>query len=248
MLFRSVRAERADDPLKPERSVLSGSVPNPMTNASATAAPVATFERRARAWLKPVVFWLLAAPLLWLFWQWAMLFAGRANVLGFNPIEYTHRFLGDTAIRVLLLSLAITPLRAITGWGPLLRVRRRIGLFAFGYALLHVAAYLGLDLVFSLSALWEDVVKRRYITLGMAAFALLIPLAATSHDAMIKRLGALRWRRLHSLVYPLAVIAVAHHALMVKGNQVGPWVHGGLLALLLGWRLARWTRRARRPA
>ncbi len=196
----------------------------------------------AKAALKPAVFWLLAAPLLWLAWQWTAMFAGWPHTLGFNPIETTHHFLGETALRVLLITLAVTPFRDLTGWAPILRVRRRIGLFAFGYAALHVSAYLGLDLMFSLRDLWADVVKRRYITLGMAAFVLLVPLAITSRNDMIKRLGALRWRRLHMLVYPIAVLAVAHHWLMEKGNQPGPWAHAAILALLLGWRVQRAAR------
>lgn len=211
----------------------------PDSTSGAAALWAWLLRQRVRDWIKPVAFWLLAAPLLWLMWQWGLLLTGTPNALGFNPIETTHRFLGDTAIRVLLIGLAVTPLRALTGWSPLIRVRRRIGLFAFTYVVLHVAAYLGLDLLFSFSALWEDVVKRRYITLGMLAFTLLIPLAITSHDAMIRRLGPLKWRRLHWLVYPIAVIAVTHHTLMVKGNQFGPWLHGVILAALLGWRLWR---------
>ena len=200
------------------------------------AAPVTAF---ARKWLKPIAFWLLAAPFLWLAWHWAMWFAGQPNALGFNPIEYTHRFLGDTALRILLISLAVSPIRDITRFSPVMLVRRRIGLAAFWYAALHITAYLGLDLFFSLAALWEDVVERIYITLGMGAFILLIPLALTSFNASPRWLGPKRWKRLHWLVYPLAVLAVLHHGFMVKGDQLMPWVHGGILAVLLGWRVWR---------
>jgi sulfoxide reductase heme-binding subunit YedZ len=120
-----------------------------------------------------------------------------------------------------------------------MRVRRRIGLAAFFYALLHISVYLALDLELSLAALWEDVVERKFITFGMMAFALLVPLAITSHDVMIKKLGALRWRRLHWAVYPIGVLAVVHHYFAEKGDQPGPWVHGAILAALLGWRIAK---------
>jgi sulfoxide reductase heme-binding subunit YedZ len=200
------------------------------------ASPLRQF---GRAWLKPVAFWLLFAPFAWIAWQWIALLAGWSNAMGFNPEEYTHRYLGDTAIRVLLVALAVTPVRDITGWAPIMTIRRRIGLFAFAYALLHIAFYLGITLRLSLPALWEDVVERKYITFGMLAFLGLIPLAITSHNAMIRRLGAVRWRRLHWLVYPIAILAVTHHAFMVKVNQAGPWAHGIILAALLGWRIAK---------
>jgi sulfoxide reductase heme-binding subunit YedZ len=206
-------------------------------------------DRFGRHWLKPLAFWALAAPLIWLIWQWALWFMGQPNGLGVvNPIESTHRFLGDTALRILLISLAVTPFRDMTCWTPIMRIRRRIGLAAFWYAALHVTAYLGLDLFFSLARLWEDVVERVYITLGMGAFLLLIPLALTSFDGVIRRMGPKAWRRLHQLVYPLAILAVLHHGFMVKGVQLMPWIHGGILALLLGWRVLAATRRRARAA
>jgi sulfoxide reductase heme-binding subunit YedZ len=193
----------------------------------------------ARVWLKPLTFWLLALPGLWIGGQWVAYWLAWPNDLGFNPAQYTHHFLGETAIRVLLVALAVTPFRDWTGWAPIMRVRRRIGLFAFAYALMHVAVYLALDLELSLAKLWEDVLERTYITFGMAALALLIPLAITSHDALIKALGAVRWRRLHWAVYPIGVLAVVHHFFAEKGDQPGPWVHAAILAVLLGWRVAK---------
>lgn len=198
-----------------------------------------------RIWLKPFAFWLLAMPGLWLGWHWYLLLSGGNHGLGFNPIETTHRFLGDTALRILLLSLAVTPIREMTPWKGLLRIRRRIGLAAFWYALLHVLAYLGLDLFIAagmsitgaIAGLWDDVVERIYITLGMIAVLALLPLAATSFNAAIRWLGPKAWTRLHLLVYPLAIIAVFHYGYMVKGHQWGPWIHGGILAVLLLYRL-----------
>lgn len=199
----------------------------------------------SRHWMKPLAFWLLALPGIWLAWQWALLLGGQAHDLGFNPIEATHRFLGDTAIRILLISLAVTPIRDLTRWGPIMMIRRRIGLAAFWYALLHILAYLGLDLFLAagmsvsgaLAGLWRDVAERIYITLGMSAFILLVPLALTSFNRMQRWLGGRRWQGLHRLVYLLAILAVLHHGYMVKGQQLGPWVHGAILALLLAYRL-----------
>lgn len=203
---------------------------------------ITRFERHG---LKPLAFWLLAVPGLWIFGQWYLLLSGGAHDLGFNPIETTHRFLGDTALYVLMISLAITPLRDLTRWKAVMKIRRRVGLAAFWYVVLHVAAYLGLDLYIAagmsiggmFAALWDDVVERAYITFGMLAFLALVPLALTSFNSMVARLGAKVWRRLHLSVYPLSLLAVLHYGFLAKGNQVGPWIHGAVLALLLGYRV-----------
>lgn len=198
--------------------------------------------------MKPLTLVALLAPLAWLVLQVVLLIQGQPNDMGVNPAEYIHHFLGDTAIRVLLATLAVTPVRDITGWAPVILIRRRIGLAAFFYALLHIVAYLWLDLLWSLSALWEDVLKRMYITLGMAAFALLVPLAVTSTNGMIRRLGRTAWERLHWLIYPIAVLAVFHQTLMTKSLQWGEIVHGGILAVLLLWRVPKWLGAARARA
>lgn len=205
-------------------------------------SPLAQFERHG---LKPLAFWLLALPGIWMATQWYWLLNGSPHDLGFNPIETTHRFLGDTALYVLMISLAVTPLRDLTRWRAVMKIRRRIGLAAFWYSLLHVIAYLGLDLYIAagmsisgmFAGLWEDVVERTYITLGMLAFLALIPLALTSFNFMIARLGARLWRRLHLSVYPLSILAILHYGFLAKGNQASPWIHGGVLALLLGYRV-----------
>jgi sulfoxide reductase heme-binding subunit YedZ len=203
-----------------------------------------------RHWLKPLALIALLAPGVYVAAQWGLAYAGLPNALGFNAAEWTHHFLGQTALRILLVTLAITPLVDITRWTPLLRIRRRIGLAAFFYAALHIVAYLWLDLLWSLPALWEDVLKRTYITFGIAAFVLMVPLAVTSTNGMIRRLGALIWKRLHWLVYPLAILAVLHHYFVEKGDQPGPLVHGAILAALLPWRVVKWVRprRARSAA
>ena len=168
--------------------------------------------------------------------------------MGFNPVQWTHRYLGDTAIRVLLATLAISPIRDITGWAPITLIRRRIGLAAFFYAALHLTAYLWLDKNWDLVALWEDIVIRTYIMLGMAAVVLMIPLAITSTNGMIRRLGRKTWDRLHWLIYPLAILAVAHNLLMVKLIEGDPTIHAAILAVLLLWRIGRWGMKRLRPA
>lgn len=188
-------------------------------------------------WLKPAVFTASLLPLVWLGWQ-----AGFGS-LGVNPVETLNRFLGDWALRFLLLALAVTPVRQWTHWAPLAKVRRMLGLYAFFYVCLHLGSYLGIDLFFDWAALWKDVVKRTYITLGMSAFVLLVPLALTSTNAMIRRLGGARWRLLHRLVFPAGILAVAHYWMMVKADIREPLVYAVILAVLLGWRLKGFVRR-----
>ncbi|MBI5165454.1 MAG: sulfoxide reductase heme-binding subunit YedZ [Magnetospirillum sp.] len=185
--------------------------------------------------MKRAVFALCLLPLAWL--------VGRAvfGELGVNPVETVNRFLGDWALRFLLIALAVTPLRKVSGWSAVARLRRMLGLYAFFYAGLHVGSYLGLDLFFDWHILWKDVLKRRYITLGMIAFVLLVPLAATSTNAMIKRLGGRRWRNLHRLVYLIAPVAVIHYWMMIKADFRLPMLHAAVLAVLLGYRLAAWA-------
>ncbi|MDH5785705.1 MAG: sulfoxide reductase heme-binding subunit YedZ, partial [Chromatiales bacterium] len=149
------------------------------------------------AHLKVAVFITCLLPLLWLaYGTWN-------STLGANPIETITRTLGDWALRLLLLTLTITPLRRLSGWGWPLRLRRMLGLFAFFYALLHLCSYLVLDQFFYWPEIWADIIKRPYITIGMVAFLLLIPLAITSTHKWMRRLGR-HWQRLHRLVYPIA--------------------------------------------
>jgi len=194
--------------------------------------------RRPAPWLKPLAHAILSLPLLWMLYSWALIaLFHQFDALGANPIEYTIRFLGDWALRALIAALAISPLAKMTGWKPLIRIRRLTGLWAFTYVLIHLLTYFGMDRLFSLQLVWDDVVKRVYITIGMAAFVMLIPLAVTSTNKMIKRLGAQNWKRLHKLVYIIGPLGVLHYYLMVKGNQLSPWIHGGVLAFFLGYRV-----------
>jgi sulfoxide reductase heme-binding subunit YedZ len=205
-----------------------------MSADTATAPP--TRRGLLRRWLKPAVFVLCLAPLALLIWR------GFANDLSANPVEFIIRDLGDWALRFLLLALAVTPVRLVTGWNEVARLRRMLGLFAFTYVILHLLSYTGLDQHFDLVGLWNDVMKRIYITFGMTAFVLLVPLAITSTDAMIRRLGGARWRALHRLAYPAGVLAVIHYFLMIKAGYQQPTIYAVILAVLLGIRVVRSTR------
>lgn len=172
-----------------------------------------------------------------------LFFLGEPHGLGFNPQEASNRYAGRWALRALMLALAVSPLAEMTGRRWLIQYRRMIGLFAFFYVCLHLTSYLALDLAFDWAALWDDVLERTYITLGMTAFALLLPLAATSTKGWIKRLGARRWQRLHRLVYAAGALAATHFLMLAKGNQLEPKIYAGIMALLLGYRLLRYLRR-----
>ncbi len=191
--------------------------------------------------LGPATFALCLVPLALLAWYAA---TGR---LGANPIEAVTRHLGWWALTLLLAGLAVSPLRQLTGAHRLIRIRRMLGLFAFAYAALHMLSYVGLDRFFDWGDIGADVVKRPYITAGMLAFVLLIPLAATSTDGMVRRLGGKRWQRLHRLVYLVAVLGVVHYYLLVKADVREPLLFGAALAALLGFRVYRRVRR-RAPA
>jgi sulfoxide reductase heme-binding subunit YedZ len=169
----------------------------------------------------------------------AALAAGAARgALGANPIETITHETGDWALRLLLATLAITPLRRLSGWAFLAPWRRSLGLLAFGYATLHFATFLALDLGFDLSALGEEVAERPYVTLGFTAFGLLAPLALTSTRGWQRRLGR-RWVMLHRLVYVAAGCAVLHFLWLVKADLAEPLAYAGVLALLLAARLRR---------
>jgi len=181
--------------------------------------------------IKTVLFFAALLPLAWLIWD------GVQGRLEPNPVEaITHRT-GDWILNFLLLTLTVTPLRKLSGLHWLLRLRRMLGLFAFFYACLHFTTYIWLDQFFLMSEVWKDIAKRPYITVGFTAFVLLFPLALTSTNAMVKRMGAQRWRRLHRLVYVIAIAGVLHFLWLVKSDIRSPLIYGFLLALLLIMRL-----------
>jgi methionine sulfoxide reductase heme-binding subunit len=190
---------------------------------------------------KPVLFLLCLAPLAWL------VYAAATNHLGANPAEALIRSLGDWTLRGLWLTLTITPLRELTGLAALARFRRMLGVFTFAYASLHLLAYGWLDMGLALDDIAADIVKRPFILMGFTAWALMLPLAASSFNKAIKTLGAKRWQALHKAVYAVAVIALLHFIWMRAGKQnfAEPAVYGAMLAVLLGWRV--WKRlRAKR--
>ena len=187
---------------------------------------------------KPIVFALCLLPLAWLAHK------GATAGFGAHPQEYVNRFLGDWALRLLLIALAVTPLREIGNWHQLARYRRMLGLFAFFYVVLHLSSYVVATHFFDWAAIGKDILKRNYITVGMAVFVMLLPLAATSTAGMVKRLGGARWKKLHRLVYIAGVGGVFHFFMMVKLDWREPLLYAVILAGLLGWRLVKRIRRA----
>jgi sulfoxide reductase heme-binding subunit YedZ len=192
-------------------------------------------------WAKPLVFALCLLPLSWLLSRVAQ------DQLGANPQEALIRATGDWALRFLVIVLAVTPLRELSGLPALVRYRRMLGLFMYFYALLHFLSYSGFDMGFDVADIVIDIVKRPFILVGSLALLLLTPLAATSFNAAIRNLGAKRWQRLHRLVYAVAGLAILHFFWMRAGKNdfAEVAVYAALLALLLGWRLRRLRLRPR---
>lgn len=188
---------------------------------------------RIRWVVKPIVWALSLLPLAWLAW------GAFTDGLGTNPVDVITDQTGTSALVFLLVSLAVTPVRRLTGWNRVIRLRRLLGLFAFFYASLHLGAYLWLDQFFAWGYIVEDVLERPFITVGFAAYLLLVPLAVTSTTGMIRRLGGKRWRRLHWLAYLIAVLGVVHFLWLAeaKSDIRDPLLFGAVLALLLGLRL-----------
>jgi sulfoxide reductase heme-binding subunit YedZ len=192
-----------------------------------------------RVWAKPGLMAVLLLPVAWLFW------AAASDGLGANPAEALVRSTGDWTLRMLCAVLAVTPLRRWTGWAALARFRRMLGLTVYFYACLHLLAYAWLDMGLDWDDLWADVLKRRFIFVGMSAWLLLTALALTSFNAAIRRLGAANWKRLHRVVYGVALLAILHFWWMRSGkhNFADVWLYGGLLGGLLLTRLQSEDRR-----
>lgn len=195
--------------------------------------------RRAVTALKTVLWLGALAPAAWLT---TGVFTGW---LGVNPIETLTHVTGMSALVLLLLTLAVTPVRRLSGWNPVIKIRRPLGLFAFFYAFAHFGIWMGLDLGFQLSWVVEDIKERPYITVGFTGFVLLIPLAVTSTKGWIRRLGK-RWARLHRLVYAAAALGVVHFYWLVKADTRLPLALAAVLVVLLALRVRSW-RVARRP-
>lgn len=198
---------------------------------------------------KPVVFIACLLPFSWL------LYSALTNQLGANPAEALIRATGDWTLRFLCMVLAVTPLRVISNTPALARFRRMLGLFVYFYVLVHLLSYSWFDMGFDLTDIVKDIIKRPFILVGFSAFLLLTPLAATSFNAAIRKLGTKRWQVLHKLVYLIAGLGLLHFFWMRSGKNdfAEVFVYAGIIAALLGWRLWQrwgwgWGRRQRRAA
>ena len=206
-------------------------------------------SRRTRISLKSAAWALCLLPLL------VLSYRALSDGLGANPISYVTNWLGQWTFRLLLVSLALTPLRIVTGLAWPVLLRRLVGLFTFFYASLHFLVWVLIDHFFNWDQMLADLVKRRYITVGMLALTLLIPLAITSTSGMVKRLGGTAWRRLHRLVYLIGVLAALHFLWLAKGFRPDAYLYAVILTVLLGvrafdalrLRLRRRAARAIRP-
>jgi sulfoxide reductase heme-binding subunit YedZ len=193
-------------------------------------------------WTKAAVFLLCLVPFGELVWRVI------ESELGANPVEFLQHATGDWTLRFLVFTLCITPFRKLFKLPDLIRFRRMLGLFAFFYVSLHFLTYLGPDQSFNLSAMWKDVAKRPFITVGFLGFVLLIPLAITSTAGWIRRLGGKRWQQLHRAIYVTAVCGVIHYYWLVKSDVRKPLFYGALVAILLLWRLGSWFSQRRSQA
>jgi methionine sulfoxide reductase heme-binding subunit len=192
-----------------------------------------TQSRLLKRIIKPTVFLLSLTPAL------LLLYNALWGSLGVNPLETLTNDTGIWTLRFLVATIAITPIRWVTGWNPIITFRRMIGLFAFFYAVVHFSIYFLFDRSLQFDGLWEDVVLRPYITVGFVAFVLMIPLAMTSTTGWIRRLGGRRWNLLHRLVYLSAIGGVLHYWWKVKLDVTNPAIYAVIVGVLLGWRVVR---------
>ena len=209
----------------------------------------AAARRLVGGWLlhpaaKPILFLLALLPFSWL------LYGAATNQLGANPAEHLIRATGDWTLRFLCLTLAITPLRVITGTAALARFRRMVGLFMYFYAVLHLLSYSWFDMGFDVADIVQDIIKRPFILVGFSGFLLLTPLAATSFNRVVKAMGAKRWQMLHKLVYLIAGLALLHFFWMRSGKNdfAEVAVYAVILGLLLGWRVVQFWKKRRSSA
>jgi methionine sulfoxide reductase heme-binding subunit len=196
-------------------------------------------EQRYRLLYKPAIFVAGLVPFVLLVLG---TFALAGQDLGADPVKKILHVCGKTALNFLILTLLVTPVRDLFGLPHLLRIRRMLGLFVFFYVLVHFTVYLVLDLELDFSTLGEDIAERPYITIGFAAFLMLVPLAVTSTNKMMRRLGR-RWQKLHRLVYVIAILGVWHYYWQVKSDVREPLVYAAILAVLLGYRVYKQQRK-----
>ena len=193
-------------------------------------------------WTKALVFLACLAPVTLLVWGF------HKDALGPNPVEAIEHETGDWTIYFLLITLAVTPFRKLAKLPALIRFRRMLGLYAFFYGFLHLMAYVWIDQAFDWPALWKDVYKRPFVTMGFAGFCLMVPLALTSTAWAIRKLGGKRWQMLHRLVYLSALAGVIHYYWLVKSDVRKPLLYGAILLALMATRAVGWLRPRNRPA
>jgi sulfoxide reductase heme-binding subunit YedZ len=191
-----------------------------------------------QTWKDRLVSWAVwlacAAPVLWFLVQ------AFTDGMGANPIQYVLRQLGVWALRFVCITLAMGPLSKLLKAPAIIRYRRRVGLWAFAYVCLHLTTYIAIDQQFDWPTIGKDIAKRPYITIGMAAFAMLIPMAVTSADKLRRKVGPKRWKRLHQAIYLVAPMGAVHYFLLVKADHRPPLVYGAVIAVLLAWHGLNW--------
>ena len=203
---------------------------------------------REPKWFSPVLIVLSCVPAVIAIGAMASDIFTHTRHFGSDPVKQGEHFLGEWTLRFIIATLTVTPLRQATGWNWLVKHRRALGLFAFGYLMLHWLTYALLDVQLNWGDLTKDLTKRPYIMIGMAALVLMIPLALTSTRDSIRRLGGRRWNRLHALIYPIAVLGVIHFWMGVKKDISDPLMYAACIAVLLSWRVARWWLRRVPPS
>jgi sulfoxide reductase heme-binding subunit YedZ len=201
-----------------------------------TSSPLSRVEPHVRRWIRPLMWVVVIGPVVWLAVQ------AFTGALGADPIDKLERESGQWTLRMLAAALAVTPVMRLTGWGWLVAQRRFLGLSAFFYAVGHLGVYIGLDWFFDIGEIVKDVVKHLYVTVGMLAFLLMVPLALTSTKRSIRRLGGKRWNQLHRLVYLSAVAGCIHFLWAVKKDIREPILYITIFAVLFAVRLYWWRR------
>lgn len=190
-------------------------------------------------WTKGVVFLLGLSPLLVLLW-----FVYQLDLTA-NPLEYITHYTGDWTLRFFMITLAVTPLRVMLNRPAVTRFRRMLGLYTFFYGCLHLLTWVWFDRQFEVAGMWEDIAMRLYITVGMASWLTMLPLALTSNQRAIRKLGFQRWQRLHRLIYAGALAGVLHFLWLVKSDIREPLLYGGILLTLMLFRAVIWMQKKR---
>jgi sulfoxide reductase heme-binding subunit YedZ len=233
-------ARMATDTTRTATATSSAASAKTASNTVRSTRQAGTASANASRWVGPAKIAVFVAALYPLA---RIVLFGFTGGLGANPIEFITRSTGLWTLVFICITLAVTPLRKLAGWNALLRFRRMLGLYAFFYAALHFTTYFWFDKWFDIAAIVKDIGKRPFITVGFAAFVLLVPLAVTSPKAMVRKLGR-RWQTLHRAIYPIAALAILHFWWMKAGKHdlILPKIYGAIVIALLGWRVLVWAR------